>query len=168
MDAYEHSAKYNIAETCCASITIDQLQALAEDPAERSVNVLTTSDALTYGSIRGSDALRKNLSRLYSSKTASPLPEDNILITPGAIMANTLTFYSLVGPGDHVVVHHPTYQQLYEVPRSLGAEVDLWEAKAEKDWIPDLDELKALVKPNTKLIVIKCIPPPSPKRHAPS
>ncbi|KAK7708791.1 hypothetical protein SLS57_008852 [Botryosphaeria dothidea] len=154
MDAHENSAKYNIAETCCASISVEELQALAEDPAEKSVNILSTSEKLTYGAIRGSEALRKNLSNLYSSKAPSRLPEDNVLITPGAIMANTLVFYSLVGPGDHVIVHHPTYQQLYEVPRSLGAEVDLWEAKAEKDWVPDLDELKALVKPNTKLIVI--------------
>lgn len=154
MDAHENSAKYNIAETCCASISVEDLQALAEDPAEKSVNILSTSEKLTYGAIRGSEALRKNLSNLYSSKAPSRLPEDNVLITPGAIMANTLVFYSLVGPGDHVIVHHPTYQQLYEVPRSLGAEVDLWEAKAEKDWVPDLDELKALVKPNTKLIVI--------------
>lgn len=155
MDAHENSAKYNIAETCCASISVEELQALAEDPAEKSVNILSTSEKLTYGAIRGSEALRKNLSNLYSSKAPSRLPEDNVLITPGAIMANTLVFYSLVGPSDHVIVHHPTYQQLYEVPRSLGAEVDLWEAKPEKDWVPDLDELKALVKPNTKLIVIK-------------
>ncbi|KAF4307509.1 1-aminocyclopropane-1-carboxylate synthase [Botryosphaeria dothidea] len=154
MDAHENSAKYNIAETCCASISVEELQALAEDPAEKSVNILSTSEKLTYGAIRGSEALRKNLSNLYSSKAPSRLPEDNVLITPGAIMANTLVFYSLVGPSDHVIVHHPTYQQLYEVPRSLGAEVDLWEAKPEKDWVPDLDELKALVKPNTKLIVI--------------
>lgn len=155
MDAHENSAKYNLAETCCASISIEDLQALAEDPSEKSVSILTTSEKLTYGAIRGSEALRKNLSNLYSSRATSRLPEDNILITPGAIMANTLVFYALVGPGDHVIVHHPTYQQLYEVPKSLGAEVDLWEAKAEKDWVPDLEELKALVRPNTKLIVVK-------------
>ncbi|KKY13250.1 putative aspartate aminotransferase [Diplodia seriata] len=154
MDAHENSAKYNLAETCCASISIEQLQSLAEDPAEKAVNILTTSEKLTYGAIRGSELLRKNLSNLYSSRAASRLPEDNILITPGAIMANTLVFYALVGPGDHVIVHHPTYQQLYEVPKSLGAEVDLWEAKAENDWVPDLEELKALVRPNTKLIVV--------------
>ncbi|KAF4541767.1 1-aminocyclopropane-1-carboxylate synthase [Lasiodiplodia theobromae] len=154
MDAHENSAKYNLAETCCASISIEDLQALAEDPSEKSVSILTTSEKLTYGAIRGSEALRKNLSNLYSSRATSRLPEDNILITPGAIMANTLVFYALVGPGDHVIVHHPTYQQLYEVPKSLGAEVDLWEAKAEKDWVPDLEELKALVRPNTKLIVV--------------
>ena len=82
------------------------------------------------------------------------LPE-NILITPGAIAANHLVFYGLVGKGDHVICHYPTYQQLYEVPASLGAEVTLWKAVAEKKWIPDLDELKQMIKPNTKLIVLK-------------
>lgn len=86
---------------------------------------------------------------------ATPLPADNILITPGAIAANHLVFYALIGPGDHVICHYPTYQQLYEIPESLGAEVDLWKAKFENKWIPDLEELKKLLKPNTKMIVIK-------------
>lgn len=154
MDEYEATAKYNIAETCCASISVEQLQELSED---RSAKILDTSRKLTYGSIRGSDALRSNLARLYSTKVATPLPTDNVLIMPGAIAANHLLFYSLVGPGDHVVCHYPTYQQLYSVPRSLGAEVDLWKARPEKDWIPDFEELKSLIKPNTKLIVIKYV-----------
>jgi aspartate/methionine/tyrosine aminotransferase len=83
------------------------------------------------------------------------LPRDNILITPGAIAANHLVFYSLVGPGDHVICHYPTYQQLYEIPASLGAEVSLWKADPKKDWKLDLDDLKAMVKPNTKMIIIK-------------
>jgi aspartate/methionine/tyrosine aminotransferase len=40
------------------------------------------------------------------------------------------------------------------VPAQLGAEVDLWHAKLEDNWLPKIDELKALIKPNTKLIVI--------------
>ncbi|KAF2141030.1 uncharacterized protein K452DRAFT_251932 [Aplosporella prunicola CBS 121167] len=157
MDEHETSCTHNLAETCCASIDLTQLHSLIEDsstkPASAS-DLFPASAKLTYGNIRGNDALRKNLANLYSSKAASPLPQDNILITPGAIAANHLVFLTLVGPGDHVIVHHPTYQQLYEVPKSLGAEVSLWEAKAEKDWVPDLEELKALIKPNTKLIVI--------------
>jgi len=155
MDEYETTAKYNIAETCCASISVEQLQELSED---KSTKILNTSRKLTYGSIRGSDALRANLSRLYSSKVGTPLSADNVLIMPGAIAANNLLFYSLIGPGDHVICHYPTYQQLYSVPKSLGAEVDLWKARPEKDWIPDIEELKGLIKPNTKLIVIKYVP----------
>lgn len=68
--------------------------------------------------------------------------------------------YSLVGPGDHVVVQHPTYQQLYSVPRSVGADVSLWGMKeAEKGWELDVEELKGLIKENTKMIVLKYVLP---------
>lgn len=151
MDAYEHHCKYNVAETCCASISIDQLRELSDD---KETDILKTDRVLTYGAIRGAEDLRTNLARLYSARVTSPLSPDNILTTPGAIQANYLTAYTLVGEGDHVICQYPTYQSLYSVPQSLGAEVDLWKAQPEKKWIPDLEELKALIKPNTKLIVI--------------
>ncbi|KAF2192258.1 PLP-dependent transferase [Zopfia rhizophila CBS 207.26] len=150
MDRYETQAKYNIAETCCASISVDQLRELSED---KDREVFQTATALTYGAIRGSDALRSNLARLYSAKSTA-LSVGNIISTPGAIQANYLCAYTLVGPGDHVICHYPTYQSLYEVPKQLGAEVDLWHAKPENGWVPDIAELKSLIKPNTKLIVI--------------
>ena len=154
MNSHETTAKYNIAETCCASVSIDQLAALSYDnPAPSSI--LDLSRKQDYGAIRGSPAIRDALAGLYSVKAASRLSTDNILITPGAIAANYLLFYALLGPGDHVICHHPTYQQLYSVPASLGAEVDLWKATPEKQWVPDIEDLKALVKPHTKLIVLK-------------
>lgn len=45
-------------------------------------------------------------------------------------------------------------QSLYEIPKQLGAEVDLWKAKPEDNWVPSIAELKTLIKPNTKLIII--------------
>lgn len=152
MDEYEVTAKYNIAETCCASVSVNELSKIAERGGE---NIVDLDKVLDYGEIRGSMQLRGNLARLYSSKVGTPLHTDNILIQPGAIAANYLVFYGLVGPGDHVICHYPTYQQLYSVPASLGAEVDLWKARPEKQWQPDIDDLKDLIKPNTKLIVIK-------------
>jgi aspartate/methionine/tyrosine aminotransferase len=83
-----------------------------------------------------------------------PLSPENILVTNGAIAANHLVFYSLISPGDHVICHYPTYQQLYAIPESLGAEVSLWKASFEKQWVPSLDELKSLIKHSTKLIVL--------------
>lgn len=57
-------------------------------------------------------------------------------------------------PGDHVISVHPTYQQIYEVPKSFGASVDLLHLKPENGFLPDLDELRSLVRENTKLICI--------------
>ncbi|OQE22379.1 hypothetical protein PENSTE_c010G06593 [Penicillium steckii] len=153
MDKYELTAKYNIAETCCASVSVDDLRALSEDKETDPLGQLQ-STKLTYGAIRGSDKLRETLSNLYSVKTPARLPKEDILITSGAIQANFLVLYSLVGPGDHVICHYPTYQQLYSVPASLGAEVSLWKSNESNEWQLDIEELKSLIRPNTKMIII--------------
>jgi aspartate/methionine/tyrosine aminotransferase len=153
MDTYETTPNVlNVAETCCASLSIDDLQELSEDKHIPPPPI--TSQKLTYGPIRGSNAIRERLSALYSARVTSPLPSDNILLTPGAIAANFLSLYTLVGPGDHVICVYPTYQQLYAVPESLGAEVSLWKLKKENKYVPDMEDLKELVRPNTKMIII--------------
>lgn len=154
MDTHETIAKYNIAETCVASVSPKDLQALSEDPSKE---IFDPSLKLTYGPICGSDDLRSNLSRLYSAKATFPLLPTDILVTPGAIAANLNVFYALIRGGDHVICHYPTYQQLYEVPAALGAEVSLWRAKEEDEWQLDIEELKGLIRPETKMIIIKCV-----------
>ncbi|KAK6438330.1 hypothetical protein LTR95_005469 [Oleoguttula sp. CCFEE 5521] len=154
MNDHETTCKYNLAETCCASVSIDQLLALSENKEAKITDILDTSRIQDYGEITGTTDLRTQLSRLYSSKVGTPLTAKNVLITPGAIAANHMVLYSLIGPGDHVVCHYPTYQQLYTIPRSLGAEVSLWKSKPEANWLPDFEELKAMVTDNTKLIIL--------------
>lgn len=154
MDNHETSAKYNIAETCVASISPSDLLSLSEN---QGVQLFDPSKKLTYGSIRGSKELKANIAELYTTKGIEPLPDDNILITSGAIAANLLVFYALLKKGDHVICHYPSYQQLYEVPASLGAEVDLWRAREEQGWLLDIEQLKRLTRPNTKMIIIKCV-----------
>ncbi|KAF3933462.1 hypothetical protein ABW19_dt0200848 [Dactylella cylindrospora] len=155
MDEYETKCKYNIAETCCDSISLNQLLALGGTSAssENPVTTALTNTRLDYGAIRGSTTLRTNISSLYSTPSTT-FPSENILITPGAIAANFLAFYALVHPGDHVICIHPTYQQLYTVPESFGASVSLWKLKEEDNWSADVGELAGLIRDNTKLIVL--------------
>jgi aspartate/methionine/tyrosine aminotransferase len=153
MDKYETTPEVlNVAETCAASISIDDLVELCEDKDIEPP--LKTSVKLTYGPIRGSDGLRRRLADLYSVRVATPLLAENVLIMPGAIAANFLTLYTLLGPGDHVICVYPTYQQLYSVPQSLGAEVSLWKLKKAKKYVPHLADLDPLIKENTKMIII--------------
>ncbi|KAI9788027.1 MAG: hypothetical protein M1835_002543, partial [Candelina submexicana] len=151
MDDHELTAKYNIAETCCASISVQDLKALSNN---QSIEPFSTAKKLTYGAIPGSEALRNDVAKLYSQSGSPEISADEVLITPGAIAANYLVLYTLISPGDHVICHWPTYQQLYTVPESLGASVDLWRASEEKDWLPNIEALKRMIKPNTKLIII--------------
>ena len=139
----------NIAETCAASVSVDDLVRMSED--KDGPNPLSLARKLTYGPIRGSETLRQRVASLFDrASDAGPLPAENVIVTQGAIAANFLAFYTLVGPGDHVICVYPTYQQLYSVPESLGAEVSLWRLKEEKGYVPDVSELEGLAKANTK------------------
>ncbi|KAH8671593.1 putative aminotransferase [Xylariales sp. PMI_506] len=152
MDDHENDAKHNLAETCCASVSIDDLVALSGQGA--SANIIDSSQKLTYGAIPGSTSLRSRIADLYSRGAVEPLSHENVLVTNGAIQANFLALFTCVGAGDHVICHYPTYQQLYSLPASFGAEVSLWKAKEEDEWRLSLDELKSMIKPNTKLIIL--------------
>ncbi|KAI0149640.1 PLP-dependent transferase [Hypoxylon sp. NC0597] len=145
MDRYENTpGVLNIAETCCSSISIDQLTRFNSAQQQDARPIIDFSKPLTYGPIRGSDELRRNIAATCNegeSKTAtnsSPLAPEDILVTQGAISANHLVFYSLVGPGDHVICVFPTYQQLYSIPETLGADVSLWKLKRENGFVPDM------------------------------
>lgn len=152
MDRFETTpGVLNIAETCAASVSIDDLVRMCNDPA--APGPLDTSIKLTYGPILGSQALRGRVAA-HCSRDGEQLSADNVIITQGAIGANFLALYTLLGPSDHVVCVYPTYQQLYEVPRSLGAEVSLWKLQAEDGFVPNVDALKSLIKENTKMIII--------------
>lgn len=143
----------NIAETCAASVSVEDLQSFSTASTGRACP-LNLSKKLTYGSILGSDALRERVAALYAEDAVEPLPASNVLITQGAIAANFLLLYTLIGPQDHVICVYPTYQQLYSVPQSLGAEVSLWKLKEENGYIPDVNEMALLVKSSTKMIIL--------------
>ena len=148
MNAYEDSAIYNIAETCVDPLSIRELFELTatdiEDFTERIFE-----RPLTYGAITGSHSFKIGICKLYRS-----LKPDNILLTHGAAGANHLVFYALTEPGDHVISVKPTYQQLYSIPESFGAEVQILKLRRESNYLPDLAELKEMIRPDTKLICL--------------
>ncbi|KXH28413.1 aminotransferase class I and II [Colletotrichum simmondsii] len=160
MDEYETTPGcLNIAETCAASVSVNDLVTLSED--KHAPGPVDLSTKLVYGPIRGSARLRQRVAALCSGagagsddSTPDVLCEDDVLITQGAIGANFLLLYTLVNPGDHVICVYPTYQQLYSVPESLGADVSLWRLKEENGFVPDVSELEGLIRPNTKMIII--------------
>ncbi|EXK47058.1 hypothetical protein FOXG_11326 [Fusarium oxysporum f. sp. lycopersici 4287] len=152
MDEYETTpGALNVAETCAASVSIDDLVGMCKDP--KAQGPIDTRLKLTYGPIPGSNALRERIAAQCSTEDTKLAAED-IVVTQGAIGANFLALYSLVGPNDHVVCVYPTYQQLYEVPRSIGAEVSLWKLKEEESFVPNVDGLINLIRKNTKMIII--------------
>ena len=146
MSAYEHKAELNLAETCVDPFSLHEFLAFVgrEDFLKNLEGI-----KMTYGFVEGSPELREGISGLYDS-----VEPENVLVTGGAIGANYLAFYSLVEPGDKIISVFPAYQQLYSVPRSLGARVELLDLHEENKWSLDLDRLAELADDRTKLIVV--------------
>ncbi len=139
MNAYENDCTHNLAETCVRSLTVEELLDLSGKREETLEQLVQTR--LTYGDIPGSLRLRQAIAGLY--RIMSP---ERVTITNGAIGANALTMLTLVEPGDRVISVLPTYQQHYSIPESIGAQVDILQLREENGWLPDLDELRGLVK----------------------
>lgn len=148
LNVWEKSATYDIAQSTISSMTMDEILAL-DDAGGASFYERLGKEKMNYGWIEGSPDFKVEVAKLY--RTVNP---ENILQTNGATGANLLALMTLVEPDDHVIAEWPTYQPLYEIPRTLGAEVEYWEIRQENDWNPDVEELARLVRPNTKLICI--------------
>ena len=148
MNKYEAGAKYNIAETCVDSISLRELwESTGVDGNAFWSNFC--EKRLTYGDIEGLPAFREGICGLYHT-----LKPENIIPTHGAAGANHHIFYSLINPGDRVISIMPTYQQLYSIPESFQADLAVMNLNAENGYLPDLDEMKKLVTPQTKMICI--------------
>ncbi|KAG5790274.1 hypothetical protein H9Q69_010655 [Fusarium xylarioides] len=123
------------------------------DLSSTKLNPIDTNIPLSYAPSLGSVELRKRLAEIYSTESA-PLTEDNVIITPGSIMANYLVLSTTCTKGDHVVCQFPNYGPLYLLPKYFGAEVEFWVGREERSWDLDIKELKALIRPSTKAIIL--------------
>ncbi len=103
--------------------------------------------ALDYAPDRGQTPLREVLAGLYQVDPAQ------ILITHGAQEGLFLFYCTTLGPGDHVVTTLPGWQQSWEIPRWLGAEVSFIRLRRDRGCSLDLAELRRNIRKNTKLLV---------------
>lgn len=148
MNAWETKCRYNVAETCCYSLSLAELFELADESLE-GFAARNSGRRLTYGAIEGSPEFLAGVASLY--RTVGP---EHVIPTHGAAGANMLALSTLCSPGDHVVAVMPTYQQLYSIPAMCGAEVSALHLDRENRYHVDLEELQSLCRPSTKLICI--------------
>jgi aspartate/methionine/tyrosine aminotransferase len=143
---YEFTAPYLLTQSDCESMTVAELLEL-EPGSEKKL----MDNWLGYTEVPGSPELRN----LVASSLYTTMKHDNILMYAGAQEAVYAYMNVLLEPGDHVISMFPTYQSLYEVALSKGLEVSKWALKqTDNKWTIDLEELRNLIKPNTKLIVV--------------
>lgn len=141
---YEFNTEYLLCSSDCESMSIADLLALEPGAAEKFQNVW-----LGYTESQGSPALRAEICKLYEK-----IEPDDILVHTGAEEAIFLFMFAAFKQYDHVIIHSPGYQSLAEVARAAGCDVSPWKAREENNWSLDLDELRHLMRSNTKAIII--------------
>ena len=134
-DRYQYDIDYDIGESAVKTLSL------------KDVGIDLDDVPLRYGHHRGKPELRAVVAAQYPGLT-----EEHVVVTTGASEANFIVVSALVKPGDHMVVEHPNYPSLYEVPRSLGCDVSLFTLTFEDRFKPDWGRLKGMLRPETRLI----------------
>src|SRR5215208_4678087 len=141
---YEFNTEYLLCSSDCESMSIADLLSFEAGAAEKFQKVW-----LGYTESTGSPALRNEICKLYET-----MESENILVHAGAEEAIFLFMFAAFQEYDHVIVHSPGYQSLASVARATGCDVSPWQAREEIGWALDLDELRHLMRTNTKAIII--------------
>jgi aspartate/methionine/tyrosine aminotransferase len=136
-DEYQFAVECDIGESGMKFFSLKELEVNLDDVD------------LRYGYHLGHPELRSEIAKQYDRQDV-----ENVAVTTGASESNFCVIAHLVGPKDHMIIEHPTYPSLYQVARSLDKNHSLFHTKWEEDFRPNMDELRKLVKPNTKLITL--------------
>jgi len=139
---WENRVKYNLTESGIHPYTFKEL--LDNEEIEDLLSL-----RLGYGQTNGSEELREAIASLYPGADL-----DNVLATNGSAEANFLTIWSNLEPGDELIYMLPNYMQIWGIARSFGITVKPFHLREDHNWAPDLEELKSLISPRTKMIAV--------------
>lgn len=139
---FENTVRFNLSDSGVHPLSLRQVL-LPEECEE----MLSLSQG--YGQTNGSQELRCRIASSYRDRN-----EDNVLITNGSAEANFAVIWTLIEPGDEVLVMLPNYMLAWGALRAFGAKVAGFHLREANNWSPDLDELRDRISARTKLIVI--------------
>ena len=81
-------------------------------------------------------------------------PASEVIVTVGAMEASFLTLYSILEPGDEVVIHAPFWINYSQVVRSLGATPVFVYTRSEDNFELQVEDLEKVITPKTRLVVL--------------
>ncbi len=83
-----------------------------------------------------------------------PVDADRVFITAGTSEAIDLVLSTLVDDSGEVLVPSPTYPLYTAVVAKLGARAKYYRTDPARGWTPDIEHLRSLVTPATRVLVI--------------
>ncbi|MFN7926737.1 MAG: pyridoxal phosphate-dependent aminotransferase [Blastocatellia bacterium] len=133
---YHAGAKYNLANSGILGCSLNDLTITLEDVQINGPNH------------EGYAPLKEAIAARYGVNA------ENVVTAQGTSMANFLAMATLLEPGDEVLIEQPAYDPFLAAASYLGASIKRFVRRFENGYQLDLDELKTLLSPQTKLLVL--------------
>jgi aspartate/methionine/tyrosine aminotransferase len=141
---WEFSARYHMTASDMESMTLSELLSMGSPEDRVSFEKLWLGYTETYGL----PELRSEISKTYHNA----IPED-ILCFAGAEEGVYVAMRVLLSKNDHAIVVVPNYQAAETLPLDI-CEVSGVPLDPHDNWSLDIDRIKDLVQPNTRLISV--------------
>lgn len=156
---HEFTARYMLSSSDCDGFPMEYVLRQATSEEMDMWNNLK----LGYTEGLGSLFLRESICRFYANAN----PENVIVASPGELSFILMNVLMQDSTRKHAVVISPAYQSLYEVLESLDCDISYWRPSEccssctngnmesrSTGWHYDVEDLRKLVRKDTRLIVI--------------
>jgi alanine-synthesizing transaminase len=101
----------------------------------------------------GIEPARTAVAAEYTSR-GMPVSPDRVVITQGTSEGIELALSVLADPGDEVLVPTPTYPLYTAVLAKIGAKAVYYRTDPEREWQPDLEDIRDKISTATRAIVV--------------
>lgn len=156
---YEFDSQYQLCNSDCESMSISELLTLAGGSLEEF-----GQQRLVYSETQGDPELRAAIAATYLS-----IEPDQVVVLGTPVEGIYLAARTLLEADDEVIVLAPAYDALVNTFEHVTGpgKVKKWRFKATPDqWELDLEDLRGLISPRTRLLVVNF--PHNPTGYLPS
>lgn len=144
---YEFKSPYQLCNSDCETVTVEELLKLAALPIEHFGSL-----SLGYTQSLGNPILRESIAESYSRVST-----DAVVMLGSPVEGIYLVARAALNPGDEVILMSPAYDALINVFEHIVgcSSVRRWEfIPSENQWELDYDHLKHLITSRTKMVVV--------------
>lgn len=142
---WEFTARHHMTASDAQTLRMSELLAMASEAERETWDQLS----LGYGETWGTPALRAAIASTYDGIDAA-----DILTFAGAEEGIYCALRVLLDKNDHAIVSVPNYQSMETLALDAAGSVSGIALHASNRWQPDMDEVRAALRPNTRLIAV--------------
>ncbi len=102
----------------------------------------------------GFPEFRKALAAKLNQKNKISITPEEVVVTSGGTEALFFAFYTLINPGDEIIIPDPGFVTYESQVYFAGGTPVHFPLRGENNFHPDLEELKNFITPKTKVILI--------------